>query len=82
MTSNVTQFPHGKITHTSIAAAACHLWGNPLPKYLNMITIATNHAIADTGATSIFIMDGVDVDNKYITTKPLTINLPDYRMLC
>ncbi len=42
-----------------------------------MITIATNHAIADTGATSIFIMDGVDVDNKYITTKPLTINLPD-----
>jgi hypothetical protein len=26
---------------------------------------------------SIFIMDGVDVENKGITTRPLTINLPD-----
>jgi hypothetical protein len=30
------------------------------------ITIATNHPIADTGATPIFIMDGVDVDNKQL----------------
>ena len=28
------------------------------------IKIARDHAIADTGATSIFIMDGVNVDNK------------------
>jgi hypothetical protein len=75
--SNVTQFLQRKTTHTSIAAAAHHLWGNPLPQHLNAITIATNHAIADTGAISIFIMDRVNVDNKHIATKPLTINLPD-----
>ncbi len=77
MTSNFTQFLRGKIKHTSIAVVASHLWGNPLPQYLNVITNATNHAIVNTGATSIFIMDGVDVDNKQIATKPLTINLPD-----
>jgi hypothetical protein len=33
--------------------------------------------IADTGATSIFIMEGADVANKCIATAPLTINLPD-----
>ena len=77
VTLNVTQFAHGKIRHTSTAAAARHLWGNPLPQYLNAIAITTNHAIANTGATSIFIMDGVDVDNKRIATRPLTINLTD-----
>ncbi len=41
------------------------------------ITIATDHTIADTGAMSIFIMDGVDVNNKQLSKKPLTINLPD-----
>ena len=46
---------------------------------LNAITIATTHAIADTGATSIFIMDGVDVVNKRPADTPLTINLPDGR---
>ncbi len=46
---------------------------------LNLMTIAKSHAIADTGATSIFVMDGVDVENKRIATKPLTINLPDGR---
>jgi hypothetical protein len=46
---------------------------------LNLITIATQEAIADTGATSIFVMDGVDVENKRIANKPITINLPDGR---
>ena len=46
-------------------------------QYLNTLTIAANKAIADTGATAIFIMDNVDVDNKRIATKPLKINLPD-----
>jgi hypothetical protein len=41
------------------------------------VTIGRDHAIADTGATSIFIMDGVDVINKRVATSPLTINLPD-----
>jgi hypothetical protein len=51
--------------------------GSPSPQYLNAITIIANLAIADTGATSIFIMEGVQVANKCITVKPLMINLPD-----
>ncbi len=39
--------------------------------------IATTHAIPDTGATSIFIMDGVDVVNKQVAIRPLRINLPN-----
>ncbi len=60
-----------------IAMAARTLLGNPMPQYLNAITIATNQAIANTGATSILIMAGMDVDNKHLAVKPLTINLPD-----
>ena len=60
-----------------MAMAARMLFGSPMPQYLNAITIATNQAIANTGATSIFIMEGADVDNKRIAKKPLTINLPD-----
>ncbi len=37
------------------------------------------HAIADTGAMSISIMDGVDVVNKRVSPKPLTINMLDGR---
>jgi hypothetical protein len=53
------------------------LFGSPMPQYLNALTIATNQAIADMGATSIFIMEGADVNNKCPATVPLTINLPD-----
>jgi hypothetical protein len=60
-------------------AATVALFGNPMPQYLNAIIIATNQAIADTGATSIFIMDGVEVENKRLTKKPLKINLTDGR---
>jgi hypothetical protein len=59
------------------AAAACVLLGLTSHEALNALTIATLHAIVDTGATSIFIMDGVNVVNKLTTLKPLTINLPD-----
>jgi hypothetical protein len=62
-----------------IAATACSIFGQPSHKYLNAITIASTHAITDTGATSIFIMDGVNVINKRITNKTLTINMPDRR---
>ncbi len=65
----------------SLAAAAQHMFGTPTHETLNAITIDASHAIADTGATSIFIMDGVDVDNKRVATKPLTINLPDGRQV-
>ena len=39
--------------------------------------ITTTRAIADTGATAIFIMEGVPVDNKRVAVNPLTINLPN-----
>jgi hypothetical protein len=35
------------------------------------------HAIADTGATSIFIMKGTPVENLRRTNNPITISLPD-----
>jgi hypothetical protein len=62
-----------------IAAMARSIFGQPSNKYLNAIRIASTHAIADTGATSIFIMDGVCVVNKRITNNPLTINMLDGR---
>jgi hypothetical protein len=60
-----------------LAATARAIFGNSMPQYRNAITIAANQAIADTGATSIFIMKGPDVANKCVATAPLTINLPD-----
>jgi hypothetical protein len=53
----------------------------PVGQVIIAVTIARDHAIADTGATSIFIMDGVDVNNKRVARKPLTVNLPDDRMV-
>jgi hypothetical protein len=57
------------------------MFGKPSTQYLNAMTIATNEAIADTGATSIFVMEGADVKNKRPALKPLTINLPDGRQI-
>ena len=42
----------------------CSATTTPTVQQINAVTIARDHAIADTGATSIFIMDGVDVINK------------------
>jgi hypothetical protein len=61
--------------------AARTLFGNPMPQYLNALRIATNQAIADTGATSIFIMEGADVNNKRSATKTLTINFPNGKQI-
>ena len=38
-----------------IAETARQLYGNPVTQYLKALTIATSKAIADTGATSIFV---------------------------
>jgi hypothetical protein len=35
------------------------------------------HAITDTGATSIFVMEGTPMENIKPTMSPITINLPD-----
>jgi hypothetical protein len=62
-----------------LTAASHHMLGTPSHDSLNAITIDLQQAIADTGATSIFIMDRVDVDNKRVADNPITINLPDGR---
>ncbi len=78
--SNVST-PQGvaKQARPTMAMAARMLFGSPMPQYpnLNVITIAITQAIANTGVTSIFIMEGVDDDNKRIAENPLTINLPE-----
>jgi hypothetical protein len=43
----------------------------------NTMTIAANKAIADLGATQIFVMDGTPVHNKQKTTCPLKVSLAD-----
>jgi hypothetical protein len=43
----------------------------------NTMSFATTHAVADTGATSLFLMEGLKMENVQIATKPLNINLPD-----
>ncbi len=42
------------------------LFGAPMPQYLNALRLATNQAIADMGATSIFIMEGAIANNKCV----------------
>jgi hypothetical protein len=59
-----------------LAATAWHLFGAPPTWYLNAITITTLQAIADTGATSIFILEGTPIKNIWPAMKQLTINLP------
>ena len=46
-------------------------------EFANAITLAMTHAIADTGATSIFIMKGTPVKNLRKSNNPITISLPD-----
>jgi hypothetical protein len=43
------------------------------------MTIASNEAITDSGATQIFVMDGTPVHNKQKTTCPLKVVLADGR---
>jgi hypothetical protein len=42
-----------------------------------IIDIKDTHGIADTGATLVFVKEGVPVPNKKPATNPLTVNLPD-----
>ena len=45
--------------------------------HANAMNIAPHHAIADIGATSIFIMAGTPVNNIRKTNKPIHSSLPD-----
>jgi hypothetical protein len=66
--------PSHKCCYSLLAEAARLLFGTASHEFLNAITIAMTHAIANTGTTSIFMMDGVDVENKRVAKKPLVIN--------
>ncbi len=39
------------------------------------LTLPTMHAIADSSATQIFVMDGMPVKNKQPTSQPLAVTL-------
>ncbi len=43
--------------------------------------LTTDNAIADSGATQIFVMDGTPVVNKRLTTRPLKVSLADGRQV-
>ncbi len=81
MSNKVTKQKEINKQPRSLAKSARRMFGAPMPQYLNVLTIAASQAIVDTGATSIFVMEGVDVENKRPATKPLTINLPDGRQV-
>jgi hypothetical protein len=42
-----------------------------------LLTLKTGDAIADSGATQIFVMDDTPVINMRVTTNPLTVSLTD-----
>ena len=45
------------------------------------VSIDQTHGIADTGATSIFVQEGIEVPNIQVAINPLTVNLPDGRQV-
>jgi hypothetical protein len=57
---------------SSVAPAQQSQWA-----YAALTSIASNEAIADLGATQIFIMDDIPVHNKRKTTCPLKVALAD-----
>jgi hypothetical protein len=62
--------------HT-LAAMARHVFDTPTPQYLNATSIMASQVIANTEATSIFIMGGTPVKGMCLAIKQWTINLPD-----
>ncbi len=72
---------HKRTTNIPINPPAQMLSGHAMLDSRTILPIAPLHSIADTGATSIFIMDGIDVENKRVAQRPLTIHLPDGRQV-
>ncbi len=58
----------------TILASNC---ASAVEHHANAMRIAPTHAVADTGATSIFIMAGAPANNICMATKPIHISLPD-----
>ena len=76
--SNTTTTRHHTSIHQNAHNHNSTRHVNPKIDAINAMTIAPSHAIADTGATGIFVMDGSKVENKRrLATKPPIVNLPD-----
>ncbi len=63
MSNRVTKKKEINKQPNSLTKSARRMFGVPMPQYLNALTIAASQAIADTGATFIFVMEGVNVEN-------------------
>jgi hypothetical protein len=75
-TSQIAAFAPHDDDDATIVTSNCTATYKKL-EVVNAITLAIKHAIADTGATSIFIMKGTPVKNLRKTNNPITISLPD-----
>ncbi len=62
----------------TIVASKCT---NTVKHHANMMWIAPTHAVADTGAMSIFLMAGAPANNIRAATKPIHISLPDEKTI-
>ena len=72
----LTAFTQHDDDDTTIITSNCKTKNKKL-ECASAITIAPTHEIANTRATSIFIMKGVWVKNLLTTNNPITISLPD-----
>jgi hypothetical protein len=72
ITSNVSPLSHRTRKLPNLAQLASKpIW----------VHIEPTHGIADTGATSIFVQEGIPVPNLQIAMYPLTVNLSDGRQV-
>jgi hypothetical protein len=60
--------------NVTIVASNC---ASAVKHQANTMQIAPTHAVANTGATSIFIMAGAPANNIHMATKPIHISLPN-----
>ncbi len=60
--------------NVTIVATNC---ASAVEHHTNAMQIAPTHAVADTGATSIFVMAGAPANNICVAQKPIHISLPD-----
>ena len=72
ITSNVSSVQRRTQGHPNLAQLA----SKPL-----RVNIDPSQGIADTGATSIFVQEGIPVPNLQVAVNPLTVNLPDGRQV-
>jgi hypothetical protein len=83
---NPTQYPFAcsTIDDDNITIATSNVSSHPaiieranFAPHICPIEINDVHGITDTGATSVFVKEGVPVTNKQLATHPLTVNLSD-----